>query len=85
MPDNSFQEARRPFRFLSWTLALGAIYGSGSAILMLAAPGTLARVFALPPPEPRFYLGLLAVLLVMLGAADPGAALHATGARGHFR
>lgn len=69
MPDIGTQDERRPYRFLSWTLVLGAIYDFGFAALMLAAPGTLARAFALPLPEPRFYLDLLAVLLAMLGAA----------------
>lgn len=69
MPDDGADDARRRFRFLRWTLALGAVYDFAFAALMLAAPATLERAFALPRPEPGFYLALLAVLLAMVGAA----------------
>jgi hypothetical protein len=60
--------AVRPYRILSWTLGAAAAYDVVFAALMLAAPRVLSRFFSLPLPGERFYLRLLAVLLVMLGA-----------------
>lgn len=68
MPDDGAAGARRPHRFLRWTLVAGAVYDFVFAFLMLAAPAALERTFALPRPEPGFYLRLIAVLLAMLGA-----------------
>jgi hypothetical protein len=53
------------------SLAAGALYDFGFAVLMVAAPQVPARWFGLPlPPLPRgaFYLWLLATLLAMLAA-----------------
>ena len=57
----------RNLRLLRASLALGAAYDAAFAVLMVAAPGWLARGLRLPLP-PRFYLWLLAVLLLMLAA-----------------
>ena len=57
----------RNLRLLRASLALGAAYDAAFAVLMIAAPGWLARGLRLPLP-PRFYLWLLAVLLLMLAA-----------------
>ncbi|HXU44583.1 MAG TPA: hypothetical protein VN783_03595 [Thermoanaerobaculia bacterium] len=62
-------------RLLGASLVLGALYDAGFALLMVAAPEIPARVFHLPLPGPRFYLWILAVLLLML------AALYLTAAR----
>ncbi len=62
----------RRFRLLSLlraSLIAGAVYDLGFAVLMVAAPEALARLFRLPlPPLPRgsFYLWILATLLAML-------------------
>ena len=61
----------RRFRFLKLlraSLVLGALYDVAFAVLMVVAPGVLASAFGLPLPGPRFYLWLIAVLLVMLAA-----------------
>lgn len=60
----------RRFRFLKLlraSLVLGALYDVAFAALMVAVPGLLAKAFGLPLP-PRFYLWLIAVLLLMLAA-----------------
>lgn len=57
----------RNLRLLRASLALGAAYDAAFALLMVAAPGWLARGFRLPLP-PGFYLWLLALLLAMLAA-----------------
>ena len=54
-------------RILRASLVLGALYDFAFALLMVAAPGAVARTFALPLPGERFYLHLFAVLLSMLG------------------
>lgn len=57
------------FRFLALlraSLAAGALYDFGVAVLMVAAPQVLSRAFAVPLPGERFYLHLLALLLFML-------------------
>ncbi len=62
----------RRFRLLTLlraSLIAGAVYDLGFAVLMVAAPEALARLFRLPlPPLPRgsFYLWILATLLGML-------------------
>jgi hypothetical protein len=67
MLNPAFGGARtRSFRVLSATLVAGAIYDLVFAALFVAAPGFVARTFALPLPGPPFYLPLLAVLLAML-------------------
>lgn len=48
-------------------LVVGALYDFGFAALMTLAPAWTSRTFAVPLPEPTFYLGLIAVFLVMLG------------------
>ena len=53
------------------SLAAGALYDFSFAVLMAAAPEVPARMFDLPlPPLPegRFYLWILATLLIMLGS-----------------
>jgi len=82
MPDDGADDARRRFRFLRWTLVLGAAYDFVFAALMLAAPATLERAFALPRPDPGFYLPLLAVLLAMVGSAYLVAARDPAAHRG---
>lgn len=67
----------RRFRFLTFlrtSLVVGALYDLFFAVTMLAAPGRLAEVFALPLP-PFFYLWLLATLLAILAVAYLLAAL----------
>jgi hypothetical protein len=62
----------RRLRFLAalrFSLALGALYDAGFAVLMVAAPRLPARLLRLPlPPLPEgaFYLWVMAVLLLML-------------------
>jgi hypothetical protein len=56
------------FRALAVSLRVGAVYDFVFAGLMLAAPGLLERVFALPLPGEAFYLRLIAVFLTILGA-----------------
>ncbi|MFY9824284.1 MAG: hypothetical protein WAM82_23110 [Thermoanaerobaculia bacterium] len=64
----------RRFRLLSLlrgSLVAGALYDFAFAVLMVAAPRIPARILNLPlPPLPegRFYLWILAVLLLMLAA-----------------
>ncbi len=56
------------FRPLRLTLIAGALYDFAFAILFVAAPGSVARLLALPLPGERFYLWILAVLLAIVGA-----------------
>jgi hypothetical protein len=59
----------RRFRFLSLlraSLAAGALYDLGFAVLMAVAPGVPARILNIPLPGETFYLWILAVLLTML-------------------
>lgn len=59
----------RRFRYLvllEGSLALGAAYDLGFAVLMVAAPGLASRLFGLPLPGESFYLWIMAVLLAML-------------------
>lgn len=64
----------RRFRLLSWlrgSLVAGALYDFVFAVLMVAAPRIPARILNLPlPPLPegRFYLWIMATLLLMLAA-----------------
>jgi hypothetical protein len=64
----------RRFRLLSLlrgSLVAGALYDLAFAVLMVAAPRLPARILKLPlPPLPegRFYLWILATLLLMLAA-----------------
>src|SRR5262249_5360918 len=56
---------------LAASLVAGAIYDSGFAVLMVAAPRRPARRLSLPlPPLPEgaFYLWTMAILLLMLSA-----------------
>jgi hypothetical protein len=66
---SSFSRRFRLLTLLRGSLVAGAVYDLGFAALMVAAPGTPARIFDLPlPPLPRgaFYLWILAILLAML-------------------
>jgi hypothetical protein len=64
----------RRFRLLSLlrgSLVAGALYDLAFAVLMVAAPQVPARILNLPlPPLPegRFYLWIMATLLLMLAA-----------------
>lgn len=62
-----FSRRFRALKLLRASLFVGALYDLSFAVLMVAAPAFLARAFDLPLP-PRFYLWLLALLLVMLAA-----------------
>lgn len=55
-------------RLLSASLVIGALYDLGFALLMTLAPAATAQLLALPLPGERFYLWLIAVLLIMLAA-----------------
>jgi hypothetical protein len=66
---STFARRFRLLTLLRGSLVAGAVYDLGFAVLMVAAPGTPARIFDLPlPPLPRgaFYLWILATLLAML-------------------
>ena len=66
---SSFSRRFHLLTLLRASLAAGALYDLGFAVLMVAAPGVPARIFNLPlPPLPRgaFYLWILATLLAML-------------------
>lgn len=66
---NSFVRRFRLLALLRASLAAGALYDLGFAVLMVVAPEVPARLFNLPlPPLPRgaFYLWILATLLTML-------------------
>ena len=66
---NPFVRRFRLLALLRASLAAGALYDLGFAVLMVAAPEVPARMFSLPlPPLPRgaFYLWVLATLLTML-------------------
>jgi hypothetical protein len=66
MPDLArFAHRFRFLRLLRASLALGALYDAVFAGLMVAAPGRLGEWFEVPLP-PRFFLWLLAVVLLML-------------------
>lgn len=60
--------APRGFRFLRGTLIAGALYDFLFAAVMLGAPTLVAGPLRLPLPGEAFYLRVLAVLLVMVGA-----------------
>jgi len=55
-------------RALSATLVAGALYDFAFAAAMLVAPGSLAHALSLPLPGESFYLRLIGVLLVLVGA-----------------
>jgi hypothetical protein len=48
-------------------LCVGAVYDLAFAVLMVTMPEATASLFGVPLPEPRAYLGLIAVFLSMLG------------------
>jgi hypothetical protein len=64
-------------RPLAATLKIGALYDWSFALVLLAAPGLLERLFALPLPGEKFYLHAIAALLAIAGgvywvaASDP--------------
>ncbi|MEO7793879.1 MAG: hypothetical protein ABIV06_03835 [Thermoanaerobaculia bacterium] len=53
---------------LSWSLRAGACYDALFAFLLVAFPVQIRNVFRLPLPGERFYLWLIAVFLLSLGA-----------------
>lgn len=68
--DRSDRRHRRT-ALLRGSLALGALYDAGFAVLMVTAPRLPARLLRLPlPPLPEgaFYLWIMAVLLLMLAS-----------------
>ena len=74
MPTSEASGRATPHRLLSWALVLGAAYDIFFALLLFTIPDRASRWFGLPLAEPRFYIRLLAILLVMLGAAYLAAA-----------
>jgi hypothetical protein len=64
----SLESASRGVRPLAWSLVAGAAYDFLFALLMLLAPGLVARQLALPLPGEPFYLRVLAALLAIAGA-----------------
>jgi hypothetical protein len=69
LPVSELTRVALRFRFLALlraSLVAGALYDFGVAVLMVAAPQVLSRAFAVPLPGERFYLHLLALLLLML-------------------
>lgn len=64
------RHARR-MRALDWlraTLVFGALYDFVYAALMVLAPDLPERLLQLPQPREAFYLGVMAVFLIMLGS-----------------
>lgn len=58
-------------RLLGWlqaSLVIGAVYDLFFAGLMVLAPELPQRLLSLSPPEPRYFLWLIAVFLTMLAA-----------------
>lgn len=68
---SSFVRRFRLLALLRGSLVAGAVYDLAFAVLMVAAPQIPARILNLPlPPLPegRFYLWIMAALLLMLAA-----------------
>src|SRR5262245_55240154 len=59
---------RDRWRTLALAMGFGAIYDVAFAVAILAAPEALSKLFGIPLPDDRFYLRLVAVLLLVLGA-----------------
>jgi hypothetical protein len=74
MPTSEASGRATPHRLLRWALVLGAAYDIFFALLLFTVPDRASRWFGLPLAEPRFYIRLLAILLIMLGAAYLAAA-----------
>lgn len=55
-------------RLLRGSLVLGAVYDLAFAAIMVLAPQVASRALRLPLPGERFYLWVMAVMLVMLAA-----------------
>ncbi len=53
---------------LAWSLRAGAVYDALFAFLLVVFPVQIAGAFRLPLPGERFYLWLIAVFLLSLGA-----------------
>jgi hypothetical protein len=53
---------------LSWSLCAGAAYDALFALLLVVYPVQIAGIFSLPLPGERFYLWLIALFLLSLGA-----------------
>ena len=68
-------------RALALTLRIGALYDWAFALMMLAAPALLERLFSLPLPGEAFYLNAIAALLAIVGAAYWFAASDPAGYR----
>lgn len=74
MPTSEASGRASPHRLLTWALVLGAAYDSFFALLLFTVPDLASLWFGLPLAEPRFYIRLVAVLLLMLAAAYLAAA-----------
>jgi len=59
---------RDRWRALALAMGFGAIYDAAFAASILVAPDALSRLFHIPLPEDRFYVRLVALLLLILGA-----------------
>ena len=58
----------RALDLLRATLVFGALYDFAYAALMIVAPELPERLLQLPQPQEAFYLGVMAIFLVMLGS-----------------
>lgn len=70
---------------LSWSLRAGAVYDALFAFLLVVFPAQIAGTFRLPLPGERFYLWLIAVFLLSLGAFYILVARNPAGARDFLR
>lgn len=70
---------------LSWSLRAGAAYDALFAFLLVVFPEQIAGAFRLPLPGERFYLWLIAVFLLSLGAFYILVARNPAGRRDFLR
>lgn len=70
---------------LSWSLRAGAVYDALFALLLVVFPAQVAGAFRLPLPGERFYLWLIAVFLLSLGAFYILVARNPAGRRDFLR
>ena len=71
-------------RLLRLSLVAGALYDVFFAVIMVAAPRLPEHLLGLPQPGERFYLWLIAVLLVMLATCYLLAAYDPVSYRGNI-
>lgn len=67
------------------SLVVGGLYDLILAMVLVLAPGSLARLLALPPPGEDFYLWLMAVMMGMLGGFYLLAAYDPMAYQGNIR